>query len=453
MSHCLRYYIFVIVLITHSFNIKAASIDEILWENAQNTYQSTKKKLQDNYQISDVSQILSSKCNIDWTNRYEVAALEAQASALDNTYGLEFRAGYTSQNIEHSINDDDGSTYMELSWDVLRNGLRENQYKATDLKRQAAIQTLSGKVKKQTLDYQCRRYRIGTHFEGMEAYLNLLKLEFMEAIYQVENKAYFSGESYLDELLISEEDIILARQNLERLHNSPFEYKNPDTLVNPPVINVDLNALMKAIEDNKEYLQIRQLKSLQLQDESQYNESFLNGSRFRLFVRKEYDIARTGQDELVAGMRFQIPIVFGRSGNQTESKLNQLENDLNHELWEIKVRTQAAYQSLQEQLERTTKQQYRLMRANEKMRRIESYLAMKKPLDIAAVNVRLRNYIDSAIELIQAKEELYRRVNEMFLVSRISYNPRFIKINTLNETTYRARSGERSAYLWSDDFN
>ena len=153
----------------------------------------------------------------------------------------------------------------------------------------------------------------------------------MEAIYQVENQAYFSGESYLDELLVSEEDIMLARQNLERLHNSSFEYKNPATLVNPPVINVDLQAILQAVENNQEFVQISKLKNLQLQDKSEYNESFLNGSRFRLFVRKEYDLARTGADEIVAGLRFQVPIVFGQSGNQAESRLNQLENDLNHD--------------------------------------------------------------------------------------------------------------------------
>ncbi|WNO59648.1 hypothetical protein [Rheinheimera sp. MMS21-TC3] len=440
-------------VIFSSYFVAAKPVEQVLWDNALAAYEVTQQTLVNSFKIEDVSRILSTECNMAWTNQHEVAALEAQSQSANQDYGLELRAGYTSRNIEHSLDNDDGSTYMELSWDILRNGYRENQYKATDYRRQAAIKTLTGKLKKHELNYQCRRYNLAKHFSGIEAHLNAIKLEFMESIYRVEKEAYFLGASYLDDLLISEEDILLARQSLERLHSDSIWQDSMDTLVNPPSINVDLPALLTQIRENKDFIEIRRLERLRIKDQYQREDSLLEGSRFRLFLRKEFDLARNNSDELVAGLRFQLPITFGQAHSQTEARLNQLENDLNHEQWEVATRTRSAYQSLQEQLERTTKQQYRVLRTNEKMRRVLSYASLNKALDIAAVNVRLKNYLDAAIELIQAKEELYRRVNEMFLVSRVDYDSRFIKINSLNETQHRSRSGQRSVYIWSEQFN
>jgi hypothetical protein len=434
-------------------SVAAKSVEQVLWDNAQATYDVARRSLSGSFKLEDVSRILSAECDIDWSNRHEVAALESQSSFLNHDYGLELRAGYTSRNIEQSLDSDDGSTYMELSWDLLRNGYFENQYKATDLKRQAALKTLSGKLKKHDINYQCRRYSLAKHFAGMQAHLSSVKLEFMESVYRVEKEAYFSGSSYFDELMISEEDILLARQNLARLLSDPYWQEHMDSLLNPPSINVDLPALLTQIRDNKDFIESRRLERLRIQEQYQRDESFLESSRFRLFLRKEFDLIRSGRDELVAGLRLQVPLVFGQANSSTEARLNQLENDLTHEQWEIIARTRSAYQSLQEQVERTTKQQYRLLRAQEKMRRVLSYATLDKPLDIAAVNVRLKNYLDAAIELIQVKEELYRRVNEMFLVSRVEYHDKFIKINPLNETQHRSRPGQRSVYIWSEEFN
>lgn len=431
----------------------ANSVEKILWDNALATYDVTKTSLSKNFQVSDVSIILSSACDNEWSNQHEVHALELSSEAYDKDVGLEFRAGYTSRDIQRDLDNMEGSTYMELSWDLMSNGYLDNQYQAMDYRRQAALKALSGKMKQHEINYQCRRYNLAKHFSGMEAHLNTIKLHFMEAVYKVEKDAYFSGTSYFDELMISEEDIMLTRQNLAHLLNDVSVQADLSNLINPPVIDVDLSALLEQIAVNKDFIESRRLARLQVEDQYQREDSFLQGSRFRLFLRKEFALVNSGSDDLVAGFRLQVPLTFGKPASQTEARLNQLEQDLSHEQWEIVTRTRSAYYSLQEQLERTTRQQYRLLRAQEKMRRVLSYTALDLQLDIAAVNVRLKNYIDAAIELGQAKQELYRRVNEMFLVSKVEYDEKFIKINELNETQHRARQGDRSVYLWSEQFN
>lgn len=433
--------------------LSADTVEKMLWDNALASYEATKSSLRDNNNLSDVTTILSSRCDAQWSNADEVRALEQQAQAYNSDVGLEFRAGYTSGDIQHDQDSVDGNTYMELSWEVLRNGYLDNQYQATDYKRQAAIKTLFGKLKQHEIAYQCRRFNLAKHFAGLELHLNSIKLQFMEAVYGVEKKAYFSGASYLDELMLSEEDIMLARQALSRLHADPAFATSKLELMNPPVIDVDLPALLEQIAQNNDFAEAHRLEKLRVEDKYQREESFLQGSRFRLFLRKEFDVLNSGREDLVAGARLQLPITFGSPAPQTQARLNQLEQDFSHEQWELITRTRAAYVALQEQLERTTKQQYRVLRAQEKIRRIQSYSALDMPLDIAAVNVRVKTYIDAAIELGQTKQELYRRVNEMFLVSRVEFQEKFIKVNRLNETEHRARPGQRSVYVWSEQFN
>lgn len=437
----------------YTSHLSANPTEKMLWENALATFDVTKSSLGQGSDLADISRILTSKCNNTWSNGYEVDALTQQASAYNSDVGLEFRAGYTTADIAPDQDNLDGNTYMELSWELLRNGYTDHQYQAADLRRQAALKTISGKIKQHEINYQCRRYNMAQYFAGLEAHLTTIKLQFMEAVYRVEKDAYLSGGSYFDELMITEEDIVLARQSLARLNATQQSAVAIAKFINPPVIDVDLGAILTQIEQNKDFIESRRIARERVTEQYKQEDSFLQGSRFRLFLRKEFDLAYNGGDELVAGLRLQVPITLGKLTSQTEARLNQLENDLSLEQWEIVTRTRAAYQALQEQLERTTRQQYRLLRAQERMRRVISYTALDLPLDIAAVNVRLKTFIDAAIELGQSKQELYRRVNEIFLVSRVSYDEKYIKVNSLNETQHRARSGERSIYLWSEQFN
>lgn len=97
------------------FPVAAKSVEQVLWDNALASYDVTKQSLASSFKIEDVSRILSAKCDTDWSNQDEVVALEAQSSSFKQNYGLELRGGYTTSNIEQNTDNDDGSTYMELS--------------------------------------------------------------------------------------------------------------------------------------------------------------------------------------------------------------------------------------------------------------------------------------------------------------------------------------------------
>ena len=409
------------------------------------------KKLMQVEAPTSVPNLLAKRCDIDWSNEAEVKALMSQSEMLDQDFGLEFRAGYTTDNLQNDLSGE-GSTYLELSWDVLRSGYKEQEYKAQDKLRQARIKSLEGDLKQLRLDYNCRNLQIHRAFSGTESALLAIKLELMERVYEIERRAYFQNNSYLDELLSSEEEIRLTQMNLEMLANDPLGQEQLGTITNPPVLDVHFPALIDLIKADDKALEIYKLNQLRLRAED-YDED--RSSRLRLFLRKEFDFAQSNNDGLVAGLRFQMPLTFdeGKSAQSQEYLLNQLEKDFTYEQWEIIARARNAYLSLREQLERVTKQQFRVLNSAEKIRRINSYITMDKALDDSAVIVRVLNYLNSNIELVQAKKVLYQRVNQMFLVGRIGYTPEVLKIVDLNETTHRAREHQRSVYLWSDEFN
>lgn len=400
---------------------------------------------------TSVHNLFNSKCDIDWNNEAEVKALMSQSEMLDKDLGLEFRAGYTTDNLESDVSGE-GSTYLELSWDVLRNGYKQQGYKAQDKLRQARIKSLEGELKQMRLDYNCRNLQLQRQFNGLESALLNIKLGLMERVYDIERKAYFSNNSYLDELLNSEEEIRLTRMNLELLLNDPLGSEPVDSIVNPPVIDINLASLIALVQHDDKNREIYKLNQLRLRDEKYDDE---RSSRLRLFLRKEFDFAQSNQDGLVAGLRFQMPLAFNeeQSAQSQEYLLNQLEKDFTYEQWELIARVRNAYLSLREQLEKVTKQQYRVLKSAEKIRRVNSYLAMDMPLEDSAVVVRINNYLKSAIELVQAKKILYQRVNQMFLVARVDFNPDLLKITELNEVDHRARKHQRSVYVWSDEFN
>lgn len=420
-----------------------------LWGLFESVYRSMQKHMQENSGRPVIAAILGQDCAPNWNNEFQVKALLADANDREADKGLSVRGGYTSEDFSDQIDnadDKEGNSYVELSWDILRNGYKDHNAQAKNIRRQAQIQELEGELKQQQLNYRCRRQHSTQQFIGLESSLLLLKLKLMEPVYEVEKKAYFSGWSFLDELLVSEEDIRLARQELEYLYSNPYWQDALSQNFNPPVIDLDFVAVIDAIKQDPRLAKIGNLEKINITEKNQYQE----GSQFRLFLRKEFDTG-TG-DGMVAGARFTVPLTMSDNAS-TSYQTRQIEQNVSYASWERIAQTRAAYEELHEQFERVVKQQYRYLRSHERLRRIQARQSLDKELELAAVIARMRTFLDAGIELVRAKKELYRRVNEVFLVAQIEYDDRFIKVSPLESNDYRARQGERSIYLWSKGFN
>jgi len=418
-----------------------------LWVLLQRLSERLQARMQVDSSPTLVDKILTEGCETSVPGIMLVKALQAEAKDTQRDVGLSIRGAYTSDNLSDS--EGDANAYLELSWDVLRQGYKENSQQAAALYRQARIERLRGQQQQLEQTYRCRRYQLNQTFVGLQAGLTSLKLEMMEPVYEIERRAYFKGWSYLDELLVSEQDIRMAREQLQYLNNDTYWEKGLGQSVNPAVIDVDLQAVIQAITHDQQSEQISQLQKQSLAEKLKYKRN----DRLRVFLRKEFDVGGNGnQDGVVAGVRFTIPIEKKKQ-RSLDYRLVNVEESLLQEKWQRKVRARAAYEELREQKERLVKQQYRYLRSKERVRRVFAMKGLNQELELAAAVARVRNLFDAAIEMVKAKEELYRRVNEIFLVSRVGYQSAFIKIDKLQEGEVRARSGERSIYLWSDTFN
>lgn len=142
-----------------------------------------------------------------------------------------------------------------------------------------------------------------------------------------------------------------------------------------------------------------------------------------------------------------------RNTNVLNLQLRQVERKQTRLLQERINQTQIRYTELQEQLRRTVRQYYRHNRA---MERVDRTLYMVKSGEeelITAALTRMRTAIEAQLELVRALEELYRRVNELFLTARVPFQLKLIKPVQLSSLPKRARLGERGIYLWSQEFN
>ncbi len=390
--------------------------------------------------------MLVENCQISHPDNQLAKALKMEAQQYQSNYGVSFRGGYTSGNINDNTGDPDA--YLELSWDLWRQGYAENKRRARSLEQQANVSQLRARLAQQKLEGQCRRYQVNQAFSGLLSYLLSLKLALMEPVYHIEKRAYFKNWSYLDDLLVSDQDLRLLKEELAYLNNSPYMDAALNKVTNLPVIDLNIQALIKAIREDDRFKKIQQLEKKALSDKL----NVADNDRLRLFVRKQFDVGNVNDEGVVAGVRFSIPLEK-RTKLAEKYRLAHLDSKSELQAWERISRTRVAYQSLREQLRRTVKQQYRLLRANERLRRTLIQKQLDDEVQLASAVSRLRSSLDASIELVRAKEELYRRANQVFLVASIKFDAGLIKVTALNENTYRARAGERSIYLWSKSFN
>jgi hypothetical protein len=420
---------------------------EELWQLIHQSFQQARYTLNKEQDNKSIFILLNTQCRETWDNDAEVLALIAQSEQSANDLGLTFRAGITSEDLTVG-NGNDGNTYAELSWDVLRGGYFENDYKQLDKTRQAKLAKLSGEIERLKKDYQCRNSQVEREFFNLEISLHEIKLNLMELVYKKEYKAYFTGNSYLDELFVSEQGIRLARAKLKQFYQDPYWHRNIELQLNPPVVELDFLAIMTAIQEDTKIDQMHKLEKKRIEDINEFQKN----SQFRVFLRQEFDITKVEDEGLVAGIRFSTPLTFSNS-YEKQHKIAQLSLDARYAKWERLSRARVAYQAYSIQLQNTIKQQYRVLTSQEKLNRAFSYQLLGKEVDVVAAVVRTRAFLDAVIELGNSKKELYKSINNVFLTARVEFNSKYIKRSELQANNYRARKYTRAVHLKSSTFN
>ncbi len=379
--------------------------------------------------------------------------IEEQRELKLRDRGVELRGGlssgssYSGDNEENSFENSRG--YLELSWDVLKNGYLENRSEAEALDLLARKTELGAVQKSIRQQFQCRYRRINKDFAGLRLSALGIKLRLMEQVFKVERRAYFKQWSYLEDYLVSEQDLALIRQELDTLVNDPY-YDNPVLTGLPPIVTVDLQGLLASVRNDEYNAAALNLNKDYLEKEA---DSIFHDS-LRFYLRKDIEELDGfgSSDNFTAGLSFRVPIKKRETG-MLGLKLQKLEQENRVYQYDRLYRCREAYDSLLDQLKRTITQQYRHERAKERLRRSMILIESGEDQSLTVAITRMKTCIEAWIELIDATEELYRRVNSIFMAAQIPYDSSLVsKINLVPELK-RARPGQRSIYLWSDDFN
>lgn len=395
--------------------------------------------------------LLGEDCGLPEPERARAAAYQEAAKGLRQQRGLQIN-GYYATDRSSAIHDDtDYGAYVELSWDVLREGYLDYRDQAEAATIQTGMAELHGDLASQRRAMRCARDRIHTRFAGLRSLLLTLKLDLMDPVHRIERRAYFKGWNHLDDLLVSEADLVLLRAELARLHDgSSLRRAAMETpAFNPPLLDIDMVALADAIHADRRHDRLQDLEQhlTKLAHQERRN-------RLRLFVRQQFD--GVGSDDVVAGVRVSVPLgqFRDRRQQQLSHRLEGIEAEHRVEQWERVTQAKSAYLDVREQLDRAVQQHYRYARAYERARRsLAEYQLSPEQTDVALAVTRVRDLLDAAIEMADAKEVLYRRLIEVFSQAQVDFQPKLVRAVRLPDVQDRRRPGSRLLYAWSKGFN
>ncbi|RLA49833.1 MAG: hypothetical protein DRR42_14745 [Gammaproteobacteria bacterium] len=394
----------------------------------------------------------AAECTQDKSELMRADALYAEAEERSGRLGISLNGYYAKHNIENNYdNNEDSNAYLGLSWDILKEGYVANAQRAKSLFHEAELVKLQSKLKLITRKSKCYQYWQGKQFNNLEAILYKLKLDLMEPVYTIERRAYFKGWSYLDDFLIAEEELFSTQRKLKRL-SSAFPLHTRALLVSPPILDIDIQAIILSIQNNKSFEQLSELKKNIIE----HKEKSKTRNRLRFFVRSRFektvDNTSDTDRDLTAGLFFSVPLER-KSTASTHFKKLEIEEEKQLLKQSQQLSLETSYQAYQEKLEKAIKQQYRYIRSYERARR--SFVGKRSlgESELASAIIHLRTLLNSSIALIKVKRDLYRHLVSVFSIAGIDYDNQYVYRVANENSDYRARPGNRLIYIWSSAFN
>ncbi|MBL4865859.1 MAG: hypothetical protein JKY67_05740 [Pseudomonadales bacterium] len=249
--------------------------------------------------MDEVNQLMTRSCDIPFDTFLEgnIRALEAKRASLKRRTALSLRGGYTNRDV---IDDGESSAYLELNWDVLRNGFFENRRESETLEAEVALETHKIQEKLRSKAQRCRRHQISVGFVGIKKALLTLKRELMVSVNRIERRAYLKGWSYLEDAFVAESEIALIDMELTYLKGYASPSAALASVMNVPALDVDFEGLTKLLAMNHEQNDVFELEQALIRKKG--NQRYQD--RLQLYVRKNIDVdGAPGSDNAILGVR------------------------------------------------------------------------------------------------------------------------------------------------------
>jgi hypothetical protein len=383
--------------------------------------------------------------------------LDAVAEELEDDLGLKLGA-----NLRFSTGDlnlYNRSAYLGVTWDIVKNGLLENRLKEKEVLLRRELLTLEESLNGKRESYPCRRNLIAYYFAVLKIPVLEKKLNVLEHLYSVLRESYFRGFSLADdgfevelEIHKTEEKLRYYKKLVSVLCGKGENYcqLSPKTFTYPPVLRLELPALLSAVKKDK-----RREKLKKLQKELvELKRSWIHDVRFQVYLNfsSKGDETLFSKKGVITGVSLSLPL---RRKNPLLKELQflQAEKGLEDEKKKLLENLIQLYDLQEEKVTDAVKMWYRLKVAAERLRR--STLAVERQLPTGRVYLKdyisflksLNNFLDVQYEFISTEELLYRRLIYLLLYSGVAWSDRFVSSVSLSPLWERLRKGERGIFI------
>lgn len=400
-----------------------------------------------------LSGLMGAECSVSDIHGADLDLLQVKSDQELSDPGLSFESSY-----RYNAYDDDGyrqRAYAGLSWDVLHSGLMENRSQARIYGYEKEISEIRQTGNQLLYQERCRDMLLIKFFNILKLDLLRQRQQLLDSYYYLMKKGYLQGIVLLDDLMKIEYEV---KKNNATLMN--YETQLPlsgeemfpfNANQFPPLLLLDINAIVKHIETDPQFNTIAGLEKAIL------NEKYdaLYATRLRLFSQlgavEDNNAYEYGRGRM--GVQLTIPLFNDRSVERDYAMIKSRQT-LRREQTKMLLEARRLYNAYGEKINDAIGMEYKERIVAERLRR--SLLLWQQNrygngvYDIAGYLIEL---FDVRFEALAVQEGLYRRLLHMMSLTGIGFDKQFIRYADFGSDSLRGRLGDRAVYIWSETFN
>ncbi len=389
-----------------------------------------------------------------------------QISALKNDWGLKLRGNYT-ENFEPGFFEDEDISflrrlYVGIEWDLLGNGLISNNQKIIALKKDLRIKELeNAKLEKQNnyiylynyIVYIFKRFKT----EKLNQRLDLVnkQIALAKKLYLMR---YVTWERIL-ELQRNKRRIDIMINNNQVYYNSQLAeafdeiFIESDILINYlPLFSIDADKIATLFNERTfdEELANLRIEKYEAEQKGGTDISIRPYFRWYYLMRDAY----TAQNYGSAGLSVTLPIRFKSTRNEVaEAQKQIIINDQNLDQFNEGNELLNYYYEFEYKKTQYAYAYYQKILTDERLRKelIKRDLGDEGFSPVRAISL-LDDIFATEIELLDLKRDMYLRLLKIYTLLETK-NPNDFTDVAYPENFVSKYAGNRSMYIWSDEFN
>jgi hypothetical protein len=392
--------------------------------------------------------VMAQSCEVDTDTADLILATKRDAYAGD--IGLELESG--AQTRINTPGDDGESAWVGIAWEILHSGWLDSRRKVRQLEARQHLEGFETRRADLQAEEICREMAIKAYFGGRKRAL-LSQRELLLEPYTVSaRRAYFQGRLLYDDLLKINHELARTRQAKTDLDILDRHLPAVEGLPQPPGwLALDLEALLQAIETDPHYKTAAGWEKSLLEEKR----TILNDARLKLYARTgiERRPDETDGGGITLGLRFDLPLRWPqKDATGLTSKAAEQRWRLTHQetFWQTTRRAENITESLKD----GRAQVYREQIAVERLRRdlLRTRIAPQED-DALTLARSLDQWLEIRFEILATQELFYLRLANLLTRTGLDDAAAYVRPIQLADEALRARTGLRSLYQWSADFN